>query len=137
MVSGWETDSHHRNGNKFVVAWARVPHRICWHSSKQDMLAQPLVSVVSKLLEKHVYNLVWQYLEDKKLISDNQWGFCPAKSTTALLSTFHQVIQILEQGSDVALIFCRKGRILVGMLYKQFYKWADPSVLRSIYITCI
>ena len=65
-----------------------------------------LLSIVSKLLEKHVYKLVWQYLEDKKLISDNQWGFCPGKSTTtALLSTFHEVIQILEQGSDVALIF--------------------------------
>ena len=46
---------------------------------------------------------MWQYLEGKKLISENQWGFCPAKSTTtALLSTFHEVI---EQGSDVALIF--------------------------------
>ena len=28
---------------------------------------------------------------------------------------------------------CRKGRRLVGMLYRQFYKWADPA----IYITCI
>ena len=29
---------------------------------------------------------------------------------------------------------CRKGRRLVGMLYRKFYKWADPAVRRSIYI---
>ena len=32
---------------------------------------------------------------------------------------------------------CRKGRRLVGVLYRQFYKWADSSVLRSIYIRWI
>ena len=27
-----ENDSYHRNSNKLVVAWALVPHRICWHN---------------------------------------------------------------------------------------------------------
>lgn len=36
----------------------------------------------------------------------NQWGFCPGKSTTtALLSLFHGVFQLLDWGSDVCLVF--------------------------------
>ena len=60
----------------------------------------------SKLLEKHVYKLLWQHLNANGLVSDSQWGFCPSKSTvTALLSTFHAIFQLLEKGSDVCLTF--------------------------------
>ena len=31
---------------------------------------------------------------------------------------------------------CSKARKLIGMMYRQFYFWANTSVLRSIYITC-
>ena len=67
-----------------------------------------LLSLVSKLLERHIYKLLWkhQILVEKGLISENQWGFTPGKSTvTALLSTFNSVYQFLEQGCDVALLF--------------------------------
>ena len=65
-----------------------------------------LLSTVSKLLEKHVYKLLWQHLNANGLVSDSQWGFCPGKSTvTALLSTFHAIFQLLGKGSDVCLIF--------------------------------
>ena len=65
-----------------------------------------LLSLVSKLLEKHIYKLLWKHLVEKGLISENQWGFTPGKSTvTALLSTFNSVYQFLEQGCDVALLF--------------------------------
>ena len=41
----------------------------------------------------------------RKLLSVDQWGFCPGKSTvTALTSTFH-VFQLLEAGFDVSLVF--------------------------------
>ena len=65
-----------------------------------------LLPIVSKLLEKHVYKLLWDHLTNNELISDSQWGFCPNKSTvTALLSTFHEVYQMMEKGFDVCLIF--------------------------------
>ena len=32
---------------------------------------------------------------------------------------------------------CRKVRKLIGMLYRNFYTWADTSTLRTVYITCI
>lgn len=32
---------------------------------------------------------------------------------------------------------CSKARKLVGMLYRQFYSWADTPILLLIYLTCI
>ena len=32
---------------------------------------------------------------------------------------------------------CSNARKLVGMLYRQFYTWADTSTLLRIYLTCI
>ena len=34
-------------------------------------------------------------------------------------------------------IFYTKARKLVGMLYRQFYSWADTNTLLTIYCTCI
>ena len=65
-----------------------------------------LLPVVSKLLEKHIYSIVFEHLAERKLLSVDQWGFCPGKSTvTALTSTFHNVFQLLEAGFDVSLVF--------------------------------
>ena len=32
---------------------------------------------------------------------------------------------------------CMKARKLIGMLYRQFYMWADKSTLKTIYLTSI
>ena len=65
-----------------------------------------LLPVVSKLLEKHIYSIVFEHLAERKLLSVDQWGFCPGKYTvTALTSTFHNVFQLLEAGFDVSLDF--------------------------------
>ena len=39
-----------------------------------------LLSTVSKLLEKHVYKLLWQHLNANGLVSDSQWGFVDQQS---------------------------------------------------------
>ena len=39
--------------------------------------------------------------------------------------------------SDHIEQICTKARKLVGMLYRQFYSWADTSTLLLIYLTCI
>ena len=65
-----------------------------------------LLPIASKVLERHVYNLVWEHLEDKGQIPDNQWGFTKGKSTvTALLSAFNSVYQYMEHGYGVILLF--------------------------------
>ena len=53
-----------------------------------------------------MYSLVFQYLAERNFISGAQWGFTPRKSTiTVLLSTFHDILQFLEYGTDVCLTF--------------------------------
>ena len=32
---------------------------------------------------------------------------------------------------------CLKVRKLIGILYRQFYTWADTLILRTVYLTCI
>jgi len=58
----------------------------------------PLLSVVSKLLEKHIYALLLQHLIENNFLSESQWGFTSGKSTVT--ATF-----LLESGYGVSLIF--------------------------------
>ena len=39
--------------------------------------------------------------------------------------------------SDHIEQICSKARKLVGLLYRQFYNWADSNTLLLIYLTCI
>ena len=65
-----------------------------------------LLSVVSKMLEKHIFRIVQQHVFEEELMPQTQWGFPPGRTTvTALLCTFHDVIRHLEQGKDVAMVF--------------------------------
>ena len=53
-----------------------------------------------------MYSLVFAHLADGDLISGAQWGFTPGKSTiTSLLSTFNNILQLSEHGTDVAVTF--------------------------------
>ena len=44
-----------------------------------------LLSLLSKLLEKHFYNLIIQHLKSFHNISDSQWGFTEGRSTVTAL----------------------------------------------------
>jgi len=57
-------------------------------------------------MERHIYSIVFEHLADQEFLSAAQWGFCPGKSTvTALVSTFHNILQLMENGFDVSLVF--------------------------------
>ena len=46
-----------------------------------------LTCILCKLLEKHIYDLMYEHLYNHHLLSDSQWGFRSGRSTvTALLS---------------------------------------------------
>ena len=65
-----------------------------------------LLSILSKLLEKHVYNLIYKHVELFCLLSPNQWGFLPGKSAgSALLAVTDEWHQILEQNAEVGMSF--------------------------------
>ena len=65
-----------------------------------------LLCVLIKLLEKHIYSLIVCHLEEFYPLSDCQWGFRAGRGTvTALLSTIHEWLQLLEAGQDICAIF--------------------------------
>ena len=73
-----------------------------------------LLPIISKLLERHVHGIVFDHLEEKDLISRDQWRFTLGRSTTtALISTFHDILQLMESRVDVPLIFFDMRKALI------------------------
>ena len=65
-----------------------------------------LLSVVSKVLEKIIYNRVAKNLESLCPPPSNQWGFLPQRSTTsAFIKVTDDWLIQLEEGNEVAAIF--------------------------------
>ena len=65
-----------------------------------------LLSIISKMLERHVSSLISEHLLEHNIISDEQWGFTSKKSTTtALLTLTHEWLRHLEAGMEVCVIF--------------------------------
>ena len=65
-----------------------------------------LLPIVSKLLEKHIYSLIFDHLKEHSPISDVQWGFQHKKSTvTALLSVTHDWLTSLDQKRTFIVCF--------------------------------
>ena len=64
-----------------------------------------LLSVLSKVLEKHIHTLI-NHLKQHYPLSDCQWGFQNGRSTvSAFLSTIHHWLQLMESGMDVCAVF--------------------------------
>ena len=56
-----------------------------------------LLSITSKMLEKHVYSIVSDHLAENQPLSDSQWGFRKGMSTiTAVLSLTHEWLSQLD-----------------------------------------
>ena len=65
-----------------------------------------LLSILSKMLERHFHQYITNHLNDHHPLSNNQWGFQSGKSTVAaLLSVTHDWFQALESGQEVCSIF--------------------------------
>ena len=65
-----------------------------------------LLSVPSKVFEKHVHFLITEHLNEFHPLSAVQWGFQKGKSTlTALLSTTHDWLTELDRNKDVCCVF--------------------------------
>ena len=65
-----------------------------------------LLSLVSKLLEKHIHSLLYDFCISNNLISPFQFGFLPYRSTiSALLFSTHTIFSLLESYSSVCGAF--------------------------------
>ena len=66
------------------------------------------LSIVSKFLERHVHQILSDFLSSNYPLSNRQWGFLPGRCTaSALLTVTHDRprLQHLELGNEVCSIF--------------------------------
>ena len=65
-----------------------------------------LLSILSKLLEKHFHLLITDHLSEHHPLLDAQWGFQKEKSTlTALISATHDWVKHLDKNKEICCIF--------------------------------
>ena len=65
-----------------------------------------ILPILSKLLERHIYQIIDSHISTSAPISDDQWGFSFGKSTSlALLSNTHDWYQSLDHGNEVCTVF--------------------------------
>ena len=75
-------------------------------SSPTNFRPISILPIVSKVLERHISNIIMDHLEHVAPISPNQWSFMPGRSTiSALLSITNTCLQALDDGHDVCTIF--------------------------------
>ena len=69
-----------------------------------------LLSIMSKLLERHFHWLLTDHFNTSYQLALNQWGFQHGKSAVAsLLTVVHAWLQALETGKEILAIFFRKA----------------------------
>ena len=75
------------------------------HESPSNYRPISLLSVASKLLERHFHQWITDHLSDNHPFASTQWGFQPVKSTvSALLSTTYNWLEEMEAGRDICWI---------------------------------
>ena len=75
-------------------------------SATSDFRPISLLSILSKVLERHFHFLITEHLQTHYPLSNCQWGFQQGKSTvTALLHVTHDWLQYLEKGHEISAVF--------------------------------
>ena len=93
-----------------------------------------LLSLVSKVLERHVYNLVFDHTHSINFLSDSQFGFCPGYSTeTALLSVTQSWHAILEDRKSVCTLFLDLKKAFDSVPHKLLL---DKLVSLGVHLIC-
>ncbi len=109
-----------------------------------------LLSITSKLLERHYHWLIIEHLSNSCPLASNQWGFQRGKSTvTSLLTVVHAWFQALESGKEIVATFydLRKAfdtvphipllqKLSTSGLHQHVLKWIQSYLtLRSQRVT--
>ena len=65
-----------------------------------------VISIVSKIMEKLIYNQLYDYLINSNILSNSQYGFIPCHSTTtALLDITNRWYQSMDVGQLNGVVF--------------------------------
>ena len=103
-----------------------------------------ILSVVSKLLERHVHQILFDFLSISYPLSVRQWGFLPGRCTApALLTVTHDWLQQVEMGNEVCSIFFNLKKAFDSFPHHLLHQRleeieTDPYIVQWIrsYLTC-
>ena len=85
---------------------APIPKAAAKSSDPGNYRPISLTCILCKLLEKHIYGLMYEHLSNHQELSDSQWGFRSGRSTvTALLSVTQEWLSALECGQELCAVF--------------------------------
>ena len=76
------------------------------HSNPSNYRPISLLSVISKMLERHVYCLIAEYLSSDHPLANTQWGFQSGKSTVSALLTTTRLVCKIRSRQRSLLSFC-------------------------------
>ena len=83
-----------------------IPKSVIDKASPSGYRPISLLSIISKLLEKHIHSVISDHLAETQPLSDSQWGFRRGMSTvTAVLSLTHDWLMQLDKNHEVCCIF--------------------------------
>ena len=89
--------------NAFVVP---IPKSSSHSSSPSNFRPISLLSIVSKLLEHHIFNFLYDFCMSNHLLSNSQFGFRPGFSTeSALISVVNSWFSSLDSHKSVCAVF--------------------------------
>ena len=94
LPSAWKTSS--------VVPIPKTENK----SDAKNYRPISLLSVTSKILERHIHGKILMHLQSAYPLSESQWGFCSGKSTIqALLTATNDWLEMMESGIEAAAVF--------------------------------
>ena len=124
-----------QNG-KFPACWKTssvvpVP-KLSEHKEASNYRPISLLSVVSKMLERHIYNMILYHINDTSPLSNKQWGYQGGKSTvSALLAVTHDWFKTLEMKQEVCTIFFDLKKAFDSVPHKLLLRKLSKYALNS------
>ena len=83
-------------------------------SLKDNYRPISILPTLSKIIERSAYVQLWTYLEQNKLLSQSQFGFCQKRSTsTALVKFTDQILENMGKGCITGAVFLDSRRLIL------------------------
>jgi retron-type reverse transcriptase len=94
----------------FVDAWKRARVVPLYKAGDENLVNNyrpvSILPIVSKIIERHVFNFFYEYLSTNKLVTDSQSGFRPSHSCkTALNGLTDKWFKNMDDGKLTGVVF--------------------------------
>ena len=98
------------SAGSFPTVWKRANvspiHKKSDRQTKENYRPISLLSCVGKVMERIIFNELYEYCQHQNLLTWRNSGFKKQESTTnQLLHLVHRIYQCMDDGDDVLLVF--------------------------------